>query len=226
MPQQSKPHRVAPARRPRIRFERQLPEARRRVLIEATIASLKRDGHEGLSIRRISAQAGVSIGLINHYFPNKHALIAEAYRQFDQDLVEGFRKAVQRAPDAPRARLRAFFEAAFSPPNLDQDALTAWIVFWTLSRRSPEIRQAHLDTRSGYGDLLGSLLSALVKAPGLSSFDERLATIGLTALLDGLWLEWCLSPDSFRPREAVALCDAWIDGLLGGAVQAARTSPL
>jgi len=55
-----------------------LPDARRRALVEATIECLKRFGHEGLSIRRISAQAKVSIGLINHHFPTKDALIAEA----------------------------------------------------------------------------------------------------------------------------------------------------
>jgi TetR/AcrR family transcriptional regulator, transcriptional repressor of bet genes len=41
----------------------------------------------------------------------------------------------------------------------------------------------------------------------------RLAAIGLTALLDGLWLEWCLEPGKFRPREAVALCEGWVESL-------------
>src|SRR2546430_7256606 len=48
--------RAARARRPR--FERQLPQQRRQALIDATIECLKRYGHEGLSIRTISAQAG------------------------------------------------------------------------------------------------------------------------------------------------------------------------
>ena len=43
--------------------------------------------------------------------------------------------------------------------------------------------------------------------------DLRLAAIGLTALLDGLWLEWCLEPGTFRPAEAIALCEAWVDSL-------------
>jgi len=43
------------------RFERQLPQERRQALIDATIESLKRYGHEGLSVRRISAQASSTI---------------------------------------------------------------------------------------------------------------------------------------------------------------------
>ena len=38
---------------------------------------------------------------------------------------------------------------------------------------------------------------------------------GLPRLLDGLWLEWCLDPDSFRPKEAAALCDEWVDRVIG-----------
>jgi len=41
----------------------------------------------------------------------------------------------------------------------------------------------------------------------------RFAAIGLTALLDGLWLEWCLEPSAFKPAEAVALCEAWVEDL-------------
>src|SRR5207244_9625266 len=76
------------------RFERKLPDARRQALVAATIECLKRFGHDGLSIRRISAQAKVSIGLINHHFPTKDALVAEAYRHFNNELVSGLRQAV------------------------------------------------------------------------------------------------------------------------------------
>src|SRR2546430_15048730 len=86
--------RAARARPPR--FERQLPQQRRQALIDATIECLKRYGHEGLSIRTISAQAGVSVGLINHHFPNKNQLIAAAYRHFNSELVGGLQAAVAR----------------------------------------------------------------------------------------------------------------------------------
>lgn len=206
----------AKRRTKRAGYERQAPDARRAALIEAAIASLKRDGHEGLSFRRISAEAGVSFGLINHYFPTKHALIAEAYRHFDAQLVESFRQAVARAPaDTPRARLRAFVTAVLSPPNLDPEVLGAWVVFWSLYRHSPEIRQAHADTRRGYGDLLRRLLRDVARTAPAARLGPRLAEVGLTALLDGLWLEWCLDPAGFKPHEAVAVCEAWLDGVYG-----------
>jgi len=214
-------HRRAPAaagaRLPRTpRFERQLPEQRRRALIEATIASLRRYGHEGLSIRTISAAAGVSVGLINHHFPNKDELVAAAYRHFNSELVGGMQAAVARAENTPRARLRAFLEASFSPPNLEADVLSVWVVFWGLYRHSPQIQRVHHETYEDYVRLLRGMLSDLLQGRRSrgSSIDLRLAAIGLTALLDGLWLEWCLEPGTFRPAEALELCEAWVDSLV------------
>ncbi len=195
------------------RFERHAADVRRKSLVEATLESLKRHGHEGLSIRRISAEAGVSIGLINHHFPNKNALVAEAYRHFNSQLVAGIRAAVAGAPGDPRERLRAIFKATFSPPNLNRDVLAVWIVLWGLYHHSSEIQAVHDEAYGGYISLLRAELAGLQKANGRMRLNLRLAAIGLQALLDGLWLEWCLDPDNFSPREAVTLCENWIESL-------------
>ena len=202
------------ARATKPRYERQVASDRREALVEAAIESLKRHGHEGLSVRRIAAEAGVSIGLINHHFPNKDTLVAESYRTFSRRLTSSFEAAVATAGPEPRARLRAFFNAVFSRPNLDPQVLTAWVVYWGLMQVSSEMRAVHDEEGRGYGDLLGRLLSDLARARGRVQPDLRLAVIGLTALLDGLWLEWCLDPDSFRPKEAASLCDDWVDRVI------------
>jgi TetR/AcrR family transcriptional repressor of bet genes len=203
----------------RPRFQRQLPERRRAALIAATIECLKRYGHEGLSIRTISAQAGVSVGLINHHFPNKDELVAAAFSHFNRELVDTLKTAAARA-DTPAARLRAFLEASFSPPNLDADVLTVWVVFWGIYRHSRPIQRVRRETYADYVRLIRGLLADLLgraaeggRGRGKGGVNLRLAAIGFTALLDGLWLEWCLEPGKFRPREAVALCEGWVDAL-------------
>lgn len=193
------------------RFSRQLAQDRRRTLIEATIASLKKEGHEGLSVRRIAAEAGVSLGLINHHFPSIDELIAEAYRHFHNGLVASLRSAVDKAPAAPRARFTAFLKAAFSPPTLEPEALTIWVVFWGLYRHSKEIQHVHRETYQEYVALVRSLLSELTTGGEKPRLNLRLTAIGLTAMIDGLWLEWCLDPGSFSPRDAVKLCETWVE---------------
>ncbi|HXY97274.1 MAG TPA: TetR family transcriptional regulator C-terminal domain-containing protein [Steroidobacteraceae bacterium] len=212
------PQTPAEPRRPR--FQRQLPEQRRAALIDATIECLKRYGHEGLSIRTISAQAGVSVGLINHHFPNKDELVAAAFSHFNRELVDTLEAAAARG-DTPAARLRAFLEASFSPPNLDADVLAVWVVFWGMVRHARPIQRVQRETYTDYVRLVRGLLTDLLgkgaeggrgRGKG-GGANLRLAAIGLTALLDGLWLEWCLEPGKFRPREAVALCEGWVEAL-------------
>jgi len=192
-----------------------VPEVRRLRLIEATIECLKRDGHEGLSVRKISAEAGVSIGLINHHFPTKNALVAEAYRHFNAQLNQAVLEEMGTVSQSPRDKLRALFKAVFSPPNLDRDVLTVWIVLWGMYQHSREIQKVHEEAYGGYVETLRELLAALQKESGKFRMNLRLAAIGAQALLDGLWLEWCLNPDNFSPQEAVQLCDAWVDSLQG-----------
>ena len=59
---------------------------------------------------------------------------------------------------------------------------------------------------------------------GLDFSEYYLAAIGLSALMDGLWVELSLNPSSFAPSEAVSLCDDWIHALAAGAFPALRAS--
>ena len=47
-------------------------------------------------------------------------------------------------------------------------------------------------------------------------FRPRPAAIALSALLDGFWVELSLSPTVFKPREAIALCEDWVNALCQG----------
>ncbi len=200
------------ARRPR--FERQAAGDRREALVDATIESLKRYGYEGLSVRRIAAEAGVSLGLINHHFPNKDTLVAESYRAFSRRLAASFEDSAAAAGPDARSRLRAYFNAFFSGPNLDPQVLTAWVVYWSLVQVSPEMRAVRDEEGRGYGEVLRRLLSDLAKSRGGTIANLGTVVTGLTALLDGLWLQLCLDPSSIRPTDAAALCDDWVDRVI------------
>ena len=83
------------------RFERLDPSVRKARLVEATLACLQQYGFQGASIRRICAEAGVSVGLINHHYASKDELVAEAYLAITRRLTEQLRAAIDgAAPDA------------------------------------------------------------------------------------------------------------------------------
>lgn len=209
------------------KFRRAPPSLRREALIEATLACLRKHGHEGLSVRRIGAEAGVSPGLINHHFPSVSTLLAAAYESLSMALLESIQRSARESDASPRERLRRFYQASFTPALLDPALFNTWLVFWSMISHHAEVRAVHDRTYAAYRAALGSLLGELRASPGVPRFKLRPAAIALSALLDGLWIEASINPRTFRPAQAVALCEDWTNALCAGALPSLieRTAP-
>lgn len=199
------------------KFRRAPPTVRREALIEATLACLRKYGHDGLSVRRIGAQAGVSAGLITHHFPSVSALIAAAYETLSMSLLHSIEHDAREADSSPRERLHRFYEAWFAPALLDPGLFNTWLVFWSMISHDAAVRAVHDRTYAAYRAALESLLGQLQRSDGVPAFRLRPAAIALSALLDGLWIEASINPSTFKPAEAVALCEDWTHALCAGA---------
>jgi len=209
--------RSSPAAEPK--FRREPPEARREELVAATLACLRKHGHEGVSVRRISAEAGVSMGLINHHFAGSASLIAAAYESLSVALIEATRRhAIAARGLTPRERLGRFFEASFAPEALDPGLFRIWLVFWSMVAHAPEIRAVYQRTGDQHRAVLEALLGALRRAPGVPPFRLTPAAVGLAALMDGLWVHLSLDPAKPTAAGAVSLCNDWIAALAAGAL--------
>lgn len=194
----------------RTSFTREPADARRQALIDAAATCLAEQGVGGTSVRAISARAGVSPGLLRHYFPGIDALIAETYHDVCARVSKTLATAVAAAGDDPRARLIAYVTANFRPPIADPNLLATWLAFWSLVKTDPAIAAIHGETYRVYrGDL-----EALLWDCGLSRAEAGPVAIALTALTDGLWLELSLDPATFSVEQAHAMAARWLDALL------------
>ena len=201
----------------RARFRREAPEDRRRQLGEAALRCIVKHGNAGVSVRQIAAEAGVTQGLITHHFGEINELVAYAFDIMSAGLLQALMKAVEEAEPTPRKRLDSFIEASFSPILFDRDVLGVWVVFWGLVLHSPRMSASQREEYSDYCATVEGLIRDLAADEGFSIADTRLAAIAFTALLDGLWLAWCLNPASFKPQEGIQLCRNWVEGLRRGA---------
>jgi AcrR family transcriptional regulator len=188
-------------------FSRAEPDARRQSLIEATARVLARDGATGASVRTIAVEAGVSPGLVNHYFAGIDALITATYSMVGDRVSGALAEAVATAGSDSRARLTAYVTASFAPPIADRALLATWVAFWSLTAK-PLIAERHDAIYADYRRDLEALLADC----GIPTAERRLTAIAIAALVDGLWLELCLSPDSFTAGEARSLAERQIAG--------------
>jgi TetR/AcrR family transcriptional repressor of bet genes len=193
---------------PRAAFTRESADVRRQALVAAAETVLAREGVGGTSVRTICAEAGVSPGLLRHYFEGVDDLIAAAYEAVGQRIDAALDAALAAAVPTPRERLLAYLGASFAAPVLDSRLLAAWIGFWSLVKTKPRMAAIHA---ASYADFRARL-EALLAAAG--AHDTRLAAIALTATVDGLWLELCLDPASFSPEEARAIVTHALKGWL------------
>lgn len=190
-------------------FTRADPDARRQSLIEATARVLAAKGAAGVSVRTICAEAGVSAGLLRHYFASVSEAIAETYRWTGTEIDRALEAAVAAAGPDPRARLIAYLAANFRPPIATPDLLASYVAFWSLTLSDPAVASVRTDVYGSFRQGLEGLLSAY--RPELA--DVRVVAVALTALIDGLWLELSLGQAPFSAEEAEALAAQWLDAL-------------
>lgn len=191
-------------------FTRESADVRREALIDATCAALAEAGLAGISVRSICARAGVSPGLLRHYFAGIDDLVCAAYAATGARIDALLDAAVAEAGSEPRARLLAYLTSSFRPPVTDPALLGSWTGFWALARTNAGAAAIH---RAGYAAYRARLSSMLTHC-GLTPDNTAREAIALTALVDGLWLELVLDPDAFGADQAIALVDNAVARLL------------
>ena len=189
-----------------VAFTRADPGERRQSLIEACARVLAEKGAAGVSVRAICTEAGVSPGLLRHYFAGVSETIAETYRWTGARISTALEQAVADAGSDPHAQLLAYITASFRPPIASPELLANYVAFWSLTRSDPQVAAVRAEIYGDFREGLERLL--LAWNPQIS--DPRLAAIALTALIDGLWLELSLGDAPFNATEAETLAEKWL----------------
>ncbi|MBU6377578.1 MAG: betaine-aldehyde dehydrogenase [Gammaproteobacteria bacterium] len=172
--------------------------SRRQQLIEVTLASLAELGAHGTTLASIASRAGVSPGLVAHYFVDKDGLLEAAFRALLARHREQLRWRLTAAAE-PLERLQACIEACLSVEALRVSDSRAWLAFWSLVHQSaPIARVQRIYQRRMLSSLRGALRPLLPQAV----LAERAA--GIAALLEGTWLQAALTPREHA--DSAALC--------------------
>lgn len=172
---------------------------RRALILEAVLRVLGRDGISGVSMRAVSREAGVALGLLHYYFDDKTALIAAALRQIEEhDLA--IIEPDPRLP--PEKRLRNALRRVADPEFLTREYLALRMQLWALAQAHDEFAQINNEAQRRYRVGLAALIRAA--RPGLSRGECARRAADIDILQNGMWLTALLGLDKTSIRRGVA----------------------
>jgi betaine-aldehyde dehydrogenase len=193
-----------------------IEDTRRRQLVEVTIDSLAELGYVGTTLAQIAVRAGVSPGLVAHYFGDKDGLLDAAFRSLARRVGDHVRARLRQV-STPRGRIQAVIDANLAPEEFEQRTGTAWLAFWgQVLQVAPLRRVQSVYQRRTLSNLRSSLKKLMPQDDA-----QRLAAM-IAAMIDGVWLRAALSGWREADSESArALLTAFVDGRLERAAPAA-----
>lgn len=191
------------ANAPRTRLE---PEARRAQLVGLGLRMLSTRPLDKVAIDDIAAEAGISRGLLFHYFPTKRDFHLAVARAAAQQLLD----RTQTDPGLPPIeQLRAGVEAFVDHLTDNRDAYVAFIR--GSSGGDPELLQVYESTRTAFTD---RVLDGLGIAPVTTTL--RTVVRGWVAFTEEVTVDW-LSGGDLERDELITLLDEALVALVAGA---------
>jgi AcrR family transcriptional regulator len=185
-------------------------EARREELVEAAWRVIARAGMVGATMREIAREAGVSTGILAHYFTDKEDLLGFALRLSHRRIYERFYARTQGLVGL--AALRVIMLEALP---LDQERLLEAQIemnFLSLAVGNESLRELQNREFERFWDLLHHRVSEAQTLGQISTtVDADSITHQLIILVEGISLEAVLYPARVSPDRQSKILERLLD---------------
>ncbi|NYF56738.1 TetR/AcrR family transcriptional regulator [Micromonospora purpureochromogenes] len=189
---------------------------RRTQIADALMRVAAEHGLEAVSLRHVAAEAGVSAGMVQHYFRTKDEMMAFALsvvREHNEARVTAAVTALGATP-SPRTLLRTMLGEVLpldAPRRADGRVALAFLAYTAV--RPAVAAGLHQDTAGLLAFIAGQIRAAQAAGVARPEVEPDDAAVGLLALMEGLGVY--LLGGHFPPETALAALDAQLDLIFG-----------
>lgn len=176
-------------------------ETRRQQLIEATIDSLAKRGYAETTMADVADGAGLSRGIVNFHFESKEKLLVATLQYMADEYSQHWRSALQKAGDDPAKQLGVLVAADFDRSICNRRKLAAWCAFWGEAKSRPTYQSLCGARDEAYQKVFIDLCRRL-KKDGDYDFDPVATALGMSAMLEGLWLRLMMGTEDVTRETA------------------------
>jgi AcrR family transcriptional regulator len=170
---------------------------RREQICRAAAAVISREGFAGTTMRMVAEEAGVSTGMLNHYFENRQDMLTNALLYVSERTQDRYREAIADVP-AGVERLTVLLDSALADDEEMREAWRVWINAYAEAVRLPELRHTIEARLHSWWDLIDQALEGLVPPPRRG---EIPASWRLDAMLNGLAIQALTSEAALDGRK-------------------------
>ncbi|QUM77229.1 transcriptional regulator BetI [Moritella sp. 24] len=183
---------------------------RQQQLIDATLVSVARHGLHHTTINTISGLAGLSSGLISHYFGGKQGLIEATFKYLLDELKHALLSRILGKNLSPAERLSMIVESNFTELQRSTAATKTWLSFWSQAVHEPGLaRLQHINNQRLYSNLAFSFKQLMAESDAVNCAKQT------AAMIDGFWLRSALGSEPEQEfEEAQILCKAFIEAVI------------
>lgn len=189
--------------------------ARRATLAAALWRVVERDGVPAVTARAVAAEAGWSVGALQHYFPSRGTLIVFAM----ETVEEGVRRRLEALdPTAPpRPAVQAFLEQLVPLDPQRRLEAEVWFALTSHAQSDPAVVAHRQEVDEALWDAARSVVEELARVGQLAPHrDPDTEAVRMHALLDGLALQAITRPDRVTPEKIRRVLDVHLDDLARG----------
>ncbi|HEV7647320.1 MAG TPA: TetR family transcriptional regulator C-terminal domain-containing protein [Actinophytocola sp.] len=183
---------------------------RREEIAEAVCRLAGREGLDGVSLRQVATEAGVSMGRVQHYFTTKDEMLRFAFRTISERVEQRMATAVAGLGESPppRALVRALLVEMLP---LSEPARAEAPVLATFLARAV-VEPALAESQRADAERLREFVTAQIgAAPG----NPALEATALLAIVDGLMTQLLIG--HVDPATALSTLDYQLDRIFGAA---------
>jgi AcrR family transcriptional regulator len=169
-------------KRPQIASRKQPKQARSTELVaailEAAIQVLAQEGAQRFTTARVAERAGVSVGSVYQYFPNKAAILFRLQTDEWQQTGDLLRQILEDTAQPPLARVRTLVHSFIRSECEEAEMRTALSDAAPLYRNAPEARDVRESTNQTMSKFMEEVLPNTSLATRLLAGDLITTTLG------------------------------------------------
>jgi AcrR family transcriptional regulator len=187
-------------------------DAQREHFAEAAIRLIARDGFEGMTMRAVAAEAGLSYGSLFHYFGSRDELLIHAVRHLTAQQSRRVNEFSSRSGGLKALQCLLYDDALVDAASREEAVV--WLAFLSRAALQPALARIHGQLIDGWLERIRQMLEE-ARAAGevATTLDTEAEALAIWVYSAGVGQQGLLYPQRFPVARQRKLITAYLDKL-------------